>query len=122
MSVNLVLLKSGEEIIADVKEIKSGKEVIGYYFDQPFIVNYDPDEEPQILQESETTLKYNASVSIGFFPWIPFADDRKNITLSRKKISNKFPIIGTEKDVTEIIVRSNILILLKSKKPGKRVK
>ena len=39
-----------------------------------------------------------------------------------KKIRNKFPIIGTEKDVTEIIVRSNILILLKSKKPGKRVK
>ena len=82
MSVNLVLLKSGEEIIADVKEIKSGKEVIGYYFDQPFIVNYDPDEEPQILQESETTLKYNASVSIGFFPWIPFADDRKKIPCS----------------------------------------
>ena len=53
---------------------------------------------------------------------IAFADDRKNLTLSRKKISNKFPIIGTEKDVTEIIVRSNILILLKSKKPGKRVK
>ena len=82
MSVNLVLLKSGEEIVADVKEIKSGKEVIGYYFDQPFIVNYDPDEEPQILQESETTLKYNASVSIGFFPWIPFADDRKKIPCS----------------------------------------
>ena len=50
------------------------------------------------------------------------SDDRKNLTLSRKKISNKFPIIGTEKDVTEIIVKSNILILLKSKKPGKRVK
>ena len=82
MSVNLVLLKSGEEIIADVKEIKSEKEVIGYYFDQPFIVHYDPDEEPQILQESETTLKYNASVSIGFFPWIPFADDRKKIPCS----------------------------------------
>ena len=44
--------------------------------------NYDPDEEPQILQESETTLKYNASVSIGFFPWIPFADDRKKIPCS----------------------------------------
>ena len=51
-----------------------------------------------------------------------FADDRKNLTLSRKNISNKFPIIGTEKDVMEIIVRSNILILLKSKKTGKRVK
>ena len=53
---------------------------------------------------------------------IALADDRKNLTLSRKKIRNKFPIIGTEKDVTEIITRSIRLILLKSKKPGKRVK
>ena len=82
MSVNLVLLKSGEEIIADVKEIKSGKEVIGYYFDQPFIVNYDPDEEPQILQESETSLKYNSKISITFFPWVPFAAQRKQIPCS----------------------------------------
>ena len=31
MSVNLVLLKSGEEIVADVKEIKSENEVVGYF-------------------------------------------------------------------------------------------
>ena len=29
MSVNLVLLKSGEELITDVKEIKSGNEIVG---------------------------------------------------------------------------------------------
>ena len=82
MSVNLVLLKSGEEIVADVKEIKSENEVVGYFFDYPFIVEYNQDDEPEILQEGETTLKYNASVSIGFFPWIPFADDRKKIPCS----------------------------------------
>ena len=82
MSVNLVLLKSGEEIVADVKEIKSENEVVGYFFDHPFVVEYNQDDEPQILQEGETTLKYNASVSIGFFPWIPFADDRKKIPCS----------------------------------------
>ena len=32
MSVNLVLLKSGEEIVADVKEIKSEGNVVGYFF------------------------------------------------------------------------------------------
>ena len=82
MSVNLVLLKSGEEIVADVKEIKSGNEVVGYFFDYPFIVEYNQDDEPEILQEGETTLKYNASVSIGFFPWIPFAAERKKIPCS----------------------------------------
>ena len=33
MTVKLVMLKSGEDIIADVKEIKSDEQdVIGYYF------------------------------------------------------------------------------------------
>ena len=39
MSVKLVMLKSGEDIIADVKEIKSvEQEVIGYFFHDPLIV------------------------------------------------------------------------------------
>ena len=33
MSVNLVLLKSGEELIADVKEIKSGNEITKFEID-----------------------------------------------------------------------------------------
>ena len=35
MSVKLVMLKSGEDIIADVKELKSEQEVVGYYFQIP---------------------------------------------------------------------------------------
>ena len=51
MTVKLVMLKSGEDVIADVKEIKSGEEVIGYFFHDPFIVKmYSPDE-PVVLSE-----------------------------------------------------------------------
>ena len=82
MSVNLIILKSGEELIADVKEIKSGDEIVGYYFDNPLLVDYDQDEEPQVLQESEAGVKYNAKVSISYFPWIPFAAERKKIPCS----------------------------------------
>ena len=38
MTVKLVMLKSGEDIIADVKEIKSEQDVIGYFFHDPLIV------------------------------------------------------------------------------------
>ena len=82
MSVNLVILKSGEELIADVKEIKSGKDVVGYFFDDPLTLDYNTDEEPEILLEEETELKYNSKVSISFFPWIPFSAERKNIPCS----------------------------------------
>ena len=45
MTVKLVLLKSGEDIIADVKEIKSDEQdVIGYYFHDTLIVKmYEPE-------------------------------------------------------------------------------
>ena len=32
MSVKLVMLKSGEDIITDVKELKSEEGIVGYYF------------------------------------------------------------------------------------------
>ena len=48
MSVNLVLLKSGEELITDVKEIKSGNEIVGYFFDDPLRLNFNPEQEPEL--------------------------------------------------------------------------
>ena len=82
MSVNLVLLKSGEELITDVKEIKSGNEIVGYFFDDPLTLDYESDEEPEVLLESKTETKYNSKVSISFFPWIPLSADRKKIPCS----------------------------------------
>ena len=50
MTVKLVMLKSGEDIIADVKEIKSDEQdVIGYYFHDPLIVKMYEPEEPTVL-------------------------------------------------------------------------
>ena len=82
MSVNLVILKSGEELIADVKEIKSGENVVGYFFDDPLTLDYETDEEPEVLLENKTETKYNSKVSISFFPWIPLSAERKNIPCS----------------------------------------
>ena len=82
MSVNLVILKSGEELIADVKEIKSGNDVVGYYFNEPLTLHCETDEEPEVLLEEENETKYNSKVSISFFPWIPLSAERKNIPCS----------------------------------------
>ena len=48
MTVKLVMLKSGEDIIADVKEIKSEEDVIGYFFHDPLIVKMYSPEEPVV--------------------------------------------------------------------------
>ena len=53
MNIKLVVLKSGEDLIADVKEIRStgGKDVIGYWFTDPLILKIFSEEEPQVLSE-----------------------------------------------------------------------
>ena len=84
MTVKLVMLKSGEDVIADVKEIKSGEEVIGYFFHDPFIVKmYSPDE-PVVLSEETgvegahgKTKEISSKIGITFYPWVPLSADSK---------------------------------------------
>tara|TARA_B100001113_G_scaffold80112_1_gene63104 strand:- start:92 stop:442 length:351 start_codon:yes stop_codon:yes gene_type:complete len=77
MSVKLVMLKSGEDIIADVKEIKSNDDVIGYYFDNPLIIKIFESEEPKVLNEEGSNKEYTSSVGVTFFPWIPLSKDNE---------------------------------------------
>ena len=77
MSIKLVMLKSGEDIITDVKEIKSNEEVVGYYFDNPLIVKMYQPEEPTVLNEEGSTRQYASKISVKFYPWIPLAEESK---------------------------------------------
>ena len=86
MAIKLVVLKSGEDLIADVKEIQSenSNEVIGYYFYNPLLlklVSVDP--KPIVLSEEngyETevgiTKEFQSKVSVTFYPWIPLSQTR----------------------------------------------
>ena len=80
MTVKLVMLKSGEDIIADVKEIKSEQDVVGYFFHDPLVVKTYSPEEPVVLSEESgsvkdygTTKEFSSKVGITFYPWIPLA-------------------------------------------------
>ena len=84
MTVKLVMLKSGEDIIADVKEIKSEEDVVGYFFHDPLIVKMYSPEEPVVLSEENgiesehgTTKEISSKVGITFYPWVPLAAENK---------------------------------------------
>jgi len=87
MAIKLVVLKSGEDLIADVKEIHSEKaeEVIGYYFYNPLILKlYSAEKKPVVLSEEEgtttelgTTKEFQSKVGITFYPWIPLSGTRE---------------------------------------------
>jgi hypothetical protein len=71
MTIKLAILKSGEDVIADIKELISEEEkVVSYVFSKPFVVKLI---EPEILTNEELTTEkrqYNLSV----YPWIPLTE------------------------------------------------
>ena len=53
---------------------------------------------------------------------IALGDDKKDLALARNKIIKTFPIIGTAKEVVEIMARSVNPISVKLKKLGNSVR
>ena len=70
MTIKL-LLKSGEDIIADVTEMAVGEEkkrsVVGYFLDKPCVIIVMRD--PNLIEEQGT--KKQSGFQVSLFPWIP---------------------------------------------------
>ena len=77
MSVKLVMLKSGEDIITDVKELKTEEGIVGYYFQDPLIVKMYQPEEPTVLNEEGSSREYESKISVQFYPWIPLSEESR---------------------------------------------
>ena len=78
MTVKLLLLKSGEDIIADVTEMSVGEDderrVVGYFLNKPCVVKMTPPTNvPQSFEDSENA--QNGSFRVTLFPWMPLSKD-----------------------------------------------
>jgi hypothetical protein len=74
MTVKLVLLKSGEDVIADVQEMIIGEEeqsqkVIGYFFSRPFRARL-------IVPDNKSEDEKNNKFNISLIPWMPLSKDK----------------------------------------------
>ena len=68
MTIKILLLKSGEDVIADLKEMVSPDEkVIGYFLTKPCVVKLIPkDTEDESKRET----------AIRMYPWMPLAKEK----------------------------------------------
>ena len=76
MTIKLVLLKSGEEVISDMKEMLSGNpeeggQVVGYFFKHPCRAILTT---PEIKVDDEQA-STKQPVSIKLLPWMPLSKD-----------------------------------------------
>jgi len=78
MTIKLILLKSGEDIIADVQEMVVGtgesKRVIGYFFDKPCIIKM---RDPNLFPSEEEKNDKKAAYQVSLYPWMPLTKDTK---------------------------------------------
>ena len=72
MSVKLLLLKSGEEVITEVKEIADPetKQALGFHLHKPFRLEIVSNEEQGIVFNREK------GYQLSWFPWAPLSKDK----------------------------------------------
>ncbi len=71
MSIKLVLLKSGEQLISDAKELVSEEKVRGYLLNQPQKVFVN---KPILLTEDQSLEDVNVEIILA--PWILLTSDK----------------------------------------------
>ena len=76
MTIKLMLLKSGEDVISDVSEMCVGTEkerqVIGYNLNKPCVVKM---RDPNLVKEEGP--KKQSGFSVSLFPWMPLTKQEK---------------------------------------------
>ena len=73
MTIKLLVLKSGEDVVADVQEMVVEDKVVGYFLNKPCVVkmaNYTPVEDEETTEQQQKN-----AYQIRFYPWVPLAKD-----------------------------------------------
>ncbi len=73
MSIKLAILKSGEHVISDVKELVDEDRLCGYLFQNAYTIDARP---PQFLTEEQKESGIH-DVEVLLTPWLIFSQERK---------------------------------------------
>jgi hypothetical protein len=78
MTIKLVLLKSGEDIISDLTEMVVGEEenrvVVGYFFKKPCIVKMRTPSQNLLTEETQGNIR-KSNYEVSLFPWMPLSKE-----------------------------------------------
>ena len=83
MSVKVVRMQNGEDVVADVKEIRpeSGKSAIAYEFIDAMSVQILRSTEDMFDETKSQDMESLGDIKLEFFPWSPLATGRNIVTL-----------------------------------------
>ncbi len=77
MTVKIVVLKSGEDVIADVKEMMSkDDQVMGYFLTRPCVVKLNTTATITPEDETKPRFEKKSEYAVQMFPWMPLAKEK----------------------------------------------
>ena len=73
MTIKILVLKSGEDVIADIKEMMTpDNKVMGYLLTKPCVVKL-VSSAPLTAEEDDSNTEHSSEVRIQMHPWAPLA-------------------------------------------------
>ena len=95
MTVKILLLKSGEDVIADVKEMVSPDDkVIGYFLTKACVIKLLPKQSEGSKRET----------TISMYPWMPLAEEKEIPLPTDWVVTMVTPIKKVEQMYTEDVL------------------
>ena len=89
MTIKILVLKSGEDVIADIKEMMtSDNQVMGYILTKPCVVKL-MSAAPLTAEEDDSNIEGSSEVRIRMHPWAPLAKE-KQVPLSTEWVVTMF--------------------------------
>ena len=89
MTIKILVLKSGEDVIADIKEMMTpDNKVMGYLLTKPCVVKL-MSAAPLTAEEDDKNTEHSSEVRIRMHPWAPLAKE-KQVPLSTEWVVTMF--------------------------------
>ena len=89
MTIKILVLKSGEDVIAEIKEMMtSDNQVMGYILTKPCVVKL-VSSAPLSAEEDDSNVEGSSEVRIRMHPWAPLAKE-KQVPLSTEWVVTMF--------------------------------
>ena len=89
MTIKILVLKSGEDVIAEIKEMMtSDNQVMGYLLTKPCVVKL-MSAAPLTAEEDDSDTEHSSEVRIRMHPWAPLAKE-KQVPLSTEWVVTMF--------------------------------
>ena len=98
MTIKILVLKSGEDVIADIKEMMTpDNKVMGYILTKPCVVKL-VSNAPLTAEEEDSKTEHSSEGRIRLHPWAPLAKE-KQVPLSTEWVVTMFSPIDKVLDM-----------------------